>query len=262
MRLRMQIQTSQYICNIIHENTKKITLYFHISLIGRCFLFISLIFACYLSRSPILERIISMVSFQKGIPEIQDLRIWPCSKRKNETTRTRLHIQMSGETALQDLPDFLCRKDSHQHEIKIFVEQSKPGAKIDDNDILIFFKFWDLNHKSLRHIGHQMFKPTTRVKAMVEEACSQFLSHLQLDDIDGFEELKPDKIEDLTYFVDSDGEQREALLQDKQVELQSGDIVVLQPAGLAGTDDCVKQHYAYLASKALEDKKEQEIRDI
>ena len=186
--------------------------------------------------------------------EAENLRIWPCCTRKNETIRTQSFTHTSGDIALKDLKHFGIPQNDIA--IKIFVEQLKPGDKptntIHDKDSLIFFKFWDPKQKSLRHIGHYIFTPTTRVKAMVELALSQFLPHLQLEDIDAFEELKPDKIENLLYTVQDDcGNEREALLQDKQVELQSGDIVVIQPAGLEGTDQCVRLHYNYLHCMVL-----------
>mmetsp|Transcript_28948 Transcript_28948/g.46533 ORF Transcript_28948/g.46533 Transcript_28948/m.46533 type:complete len:1427 (-) Transcript_28948:7463-11743(-) len=188
--------------------------------------------------------------------EEKDLRIWPCCKRKNETIRTQSFLNVSGDTALKDIKGF--HNPHNDIAIMIFVELKKPeekaSDKFDDADSssLIFFKYWDPKQKSLRHIGHHIFSPTTRVKVMVEEACSKFLPHLQLDDIEAFEELKQDKIDNLVYTVeDSDGIERDACLEDTQVELQSGDIIVFQPAGLEGTEHCVRQHYHYLHGKVL-----------
>ena len=132
--------------------------------------------------------------------------------------------------------------------VKIFVEQVGPGDKrnheTEEKDALIFFMYWDPETRRLGHIGHLIFKPTTKVRSMVEAARSRFLPDMQADGIQALEELKPDKIEDLIYTVQDDrGVERDAQLQDKQVELQSGDIIVIQPAHVAGTQHCVKNHY-------------------
>jgi hypothetical protein len=50
------------------------------------------------------------------------------------------------------------------------------------------------------------------------------------DEIEALEELKPDKIENLRYTITVERDvERAAQLMDKEVELQSGDIIVIQP---------------------------------
>jgi hypothetical protein len=127
----------------------------------------------------------------------------------------------------------------------------KNSEKLDEDDALIFFKYWNPREGRLRYIGHLVFKPTTRVKAMVEEARSRFLPKMRLDQIEALEELKPDKIENLRYTITERDVEREAQLKDKEVELQSGDIIVIQPKEVSGTRDCVKRHYDYLRNKVL-----------
>jgi len=185
--------------------------------------------------------------------QAEDLRIWPCCKRKNETVRTRQPQQTSGDTPLLQLQGF------GANVIEIFVEYLQPGDnptdEIDDKDALIFFKYWNPEEQSLKHIGYHIFKPTTRVRAMVEEACSRFLPDMHLNEIDAFEELKPNQVENLMYVVvDNHGTERDAQLQDKQVELLSGDIIVMQPASVTGTAQCVRDHYDYLYQKVLAQK--------
>ena len=138
--------------------------------------------------------------------------------------------------------------------INIFVEQTNRGEQnseqLDDRDALIFFKYWNPREGRLRYIGHLVFKPTTRVKAMVEEARSRFLPKMLSDEIEALEELKPDKIENLKYTVIDDRKvERDSHLID--VDLQSGDIIVIQPKAVAGTIECVKHHYDYLKNKVL-----------
>ena len=159
----------------------------------------------------------------------------------------------SGGTQLKELRAFSAK---NLDGIKIFVEQMNRGdknsEKLDERDALIFFKYWNPREGRLRHIGHLVFKPTTSVKAMVEEACSRFLPQLRLDEIEALEELTPAKIEDLKYTViDEVGLERDAQLMDKLVELQSGDIIVIQPKDVAGTIESVKHHYDYLKNKVL-----------
>jgi hypothetical protein len=128
----------------------------------------------------------------------------------------------------------------------------KNSEKLEDHDALIFFKYWNPREGKLRYIGHLVFKPTTRVKAMVEEARSRFLPKMRSDQIEALEELKPDKIENLRYTITVERDvEREAQLMDKEVELQSGDIIVIQPKEVSGTSDCVKRHYDYLRNKIL-----------
>jgi hypothetical protein len=127
----------------------------------------------------------------------------------------------------------------------------KNSEKLDEDDALIFFKYWNPREGRLRYIGHLVFKPTTRVKAMVEEARSRFLPKMRLDQIEALEELKPDNILNLRYTITERDVEREAQLKDKEVELQSGDIIVIQPKEVSGTRDCVKRHYDYLRNKVL-----------
>jgi hypothetical protein len=95
---------------------------------------------------------------------------------------------------------------------------------------LIFFKYWNPREGRLRYIGHLVFKPTTRVKTMVEEAHSRFLPKMWSDEIETLEELKSDKIENLRYTMTVELDVKHAAqLMDKEVELQSGDIIVIQP---------------------------------
>jgi hypothetical protein len=85
---------------------------------------------------------------------------------------------------------------------------------------------------------------------MVEEARSRFLPNMRPDEIEALEELKPDKIENLKYTViDERDFERELQLMDKEVELQSGEIIVIQPKEVSGTNKCVKFHYDYLKNK-------------
>ena len=186
--------------------------------------------------------------------QAEDLRIWACCKRKNETVRTQSPTRASGDTQLQELRGF--SPNNNIDGVKIYVEHLQPGDKptdtLEEKIALIFFKYWNPEEQSLKHIGHHIFKPTTRVRAMVEEACRRFLPDMQMNEIDAFEELKPDKVENLMYIVADDrGTERDAQLQDKQVELQSGDIIVMQPASVTGTAKCVKDHYDYLYNKVL-----------
>ena len=128
----------------------------------------------------------------------------------------------------------------------------KNSEKLEERDALIFFKYWNPREGRLRYIGHLVFKPTTSVKAMVEEARSRFLPKMRLDQIEALEELKPDKIENLKYTITVERDvEREAQLMDREVELQSGDIIVIQPKEVAGTIECVKYHYDYLKNKVL-----------
>jgi hypothetical protein len=127
----------------------------------------------------------------------------------------------------------------------------KNSEKLDEDDALIFFKYWNPREGRLRYIGHLVFKPTTRVKAMVEEARSRFLPKMRLDQIEALEELKPDNILNLRYTITERDVEREAQLKDKEVELQSGDIIVIQPKEVSGTRDCVKGHYDFLRNKIL-----------
>jgi len=195
--------------------------------------------------------------------QAEDLRIWRCRKRKNETVRTQSPKQMSGDTQFLQFS-----ANKYTDGIKIFVEYLQPGDnptdEIDDKDALIFFKYWNPEEQSLKHIGYHIFKPSTRVRAVVEEACSRFLPDMHLNEIDAFEELKPDKVENLMYVVaDDHGTERDAQLQDKQVGLQSGDIIVMQPASVTGTAQCVRDHYDYLYQKVLAPKgalKSQEVK--
>ena len=181
-----------------------------------------------------------------------DLRIWPCCKRKNETIRTQSPTRAPGDTALKELRSFSNSLGHCQDGIKLFVEElhagSKPTEKIEEKDALIFFKYWDPEEGKLSYLGHLIFEPTTKVKQVVEDARSRFLPEIDRRQLDAFEELKPDKIERLTYtvFDESRQIQRDAQLQDRQVELQSGDIIVIQPADVTGTVNCVVQHYDFL----------------
>ncbi len=159
-------------------------------------------------------------------------------------------------TQLKEAHEFSAVSAQNSDGIKIFVEQMNRGdknsEKLEERDALIFFKYWNPREGRLRYIGQLVFKPTTRVKAMVEEACTRFLPNLRLDEIEALEELTPAKIEDLKYTViDQLGLEREAQLMDTAVELQSGDIIVIQPKEVAGTIECVKNHYDYLKNKVL-----------
>jgi hypothetical protein len=159
----------------------------------------------------------------------------------------------SAGTQLKDLREFSAQKSDG---IKIFVEQMNRGDKnseeLEEFDALIFFKYWNPREGRLRFIGHLVFKPTTTVKAMVEEARSRFLPTMRSNEIEALEELKPDKIENLRYTITVERDvEREAQLMDKEVELQSGDIIVIQPKEVSGTSDCVQYHYDYLRNKIL-----------
>ena len=137
----------------------------------------------------------------------------------------------SGGAQLKDLHAF---SSQTPHAIKIFVEQMNRGdknsEKLDERDALIFFKYWNPREGRLRYIGHLVFKPTTRVKTMVEEAHSRFLPKMWSDEIETLEELKSDKIENLRYTMTVELDVKHAAqLMDKEVELQSGDIIVIQP---------------------------------
>jgi ubiquitin carboxyl-terminal hydrolase 7 len=188
--------------------------------------------------------------------EAEDLRLWPCCKRKNETIRTQSPLRVPGGTLLKDIRAFQ-QNAVHAVDVKIFVEQLPQGdlsaERFDDRDALIFFKYWDPSKRRLMHIGSHIFKSTTKVRMMVEKACALFLPKLDVSEIEALEELKPDKIENLLYYVPDEvhSGEREAQLQDKQVELQSGDIIVIQSASVSRTDDCVKVHYDYLCCKVL-----------
>jgi hypothetical protein len=184
----------------------------------------------------------------------KDLRIWPCCKRKNGTVRTWSPICAPGDTPLQELPSF---NNALQDYVLLFVEElharSRPTEKIEDKDALIFFKRWDPHEHKLSYLGRMIFKPTTKVEQMVEAARAAFMPKWKMCDLVALEELRPDQIENLTYSVFDDNRQayRDAILQDRQVELQSGDIIVFQPKDVAGTRECVKDHYDYLYHKVL-----------
>ena len=218
-----------------------------------------------------VSKTITIEQLKKTIRETADLhaenlRLWPCGKRKNQTIRPEI-VDSSGDCNPTRIPEdarlFQVNPYSRGNigqacdGVKIYVEELQPGdkssGKIDDTDALIFFKFWDPKGRRLRYIGHLIFKRTTRVKSMVEAARSAFLPEYAFDDIQALEELKPDKIEDLVYVVTDKfpGIERDAQLQDQQVELQSGDIIVIQPENVAGTADCVKMHYDLLLNKVL-----------
>ena len=210
-----------------------------------------------------VSKTITIEQLKKTIRETADLhaenlRLWPCGKRENETIRTQSPTRNPEDAPLHQLAPYRQGNTGHACDgVKIYVEELQPGDKssdrIDERDALIFFKFWDPECRRLRYIGHLIFKPTTRVKSMVEAARSAFLPDHAFDDIQALEELKPDKIEDLVYVVtdESRGIERDAQLQDKQVELQSGDIIVIQPYQAAETQNCVKRHYDYLVNKVL-----------
>ena len=185
-----------------------------------------------------------------------DIRIWPCCKRKNETIRTQSPMRAKGATELREIRQFSQNTSYAQDGVKIFVEElspeSMPTDEIEERDALIFFKIWNPDEQCLRYLGHHIFKPTTLVSDMVETARARFLPDVEREDIEALEELKPDKIENLVYKVhDERGGVRDAQLQDKQVELQSGDIIVIQSADVSRTESCVKYHYDYLYNKVL-----------
>jgi ubiquitin carboxyl-terminal hydrolase 7 len=210
-----------------------------------------------------VHKTITIEQLKKTIRETADihaenLRLWPCCKRKNETIRTQSPTRNPEDVALQHLAPYKQGNTGHACDgVKIFVEELLPGDKtvdrFDDRDALIFFKFWDPQTMRLRYIGHLIFKPTTKVKQMVDAALSRFLPDLAFDEIHALEELKPDKIEDLVYVVHDEtrGMDRDAQLQDRQVELQSGDIIVIQPYSAGGTSSCVKKHYDFLFNKVF-----------
>jgi ubiquitin carboxyl-terminal hydrolase 7 len=210
-----------------------------------------------------VHKTITIEQLKKTIRETADihaenLRLWPCCKRKNETIRTQSPTRNPEDVPLHHLAPYKQGNTGHACDgVKIFVEELLPGDKtvdrFDDRDALIFFKFWDPQSMRLRYIGHLIFKPTTKVKQMVEAARSRFLPDLAFDEIQALEELKPDKIEDLVYVIHDEtrGMDRDAQLQDKQVELQSGDIIVMQPNSAGGTSSCVKKHYDFLFNKVL-----------
>ena len=166
-----------------------------------------------------LREVMATLSTQLKYPT-ERMRLWPMSHRTNQTLRPSL-IDMEGDI---DKPIFDVAENLTTW--SVFLEIVAPGSPATslpafdkDQDVMLFFKYYDPAKEKIHYMGHTYVSITSKVSAMVPQLVSKANlpegTNLLL-----YEEIKPnflEKVEDL-----------DKPLEHVLDELMDGDIIVFQ----------------------------------
>jgi len=166
-----------------------------------------------------LREVLQSLSSQLNVPP-QKMRIWPMNHRTNQTLRPSL-IDTEG-----DLDKAMIEVADNIMTYTVFLEIAPPDSPLSslpsfdkDQDVMLFFKYYDPSKEKIHYMGHMYVAITSKVSAMAPELISR--AHLTPGtNLLLYEEIKPnmlEKIEDL-----------DKPLEHVLEELMDGDIIVFQ----------------------------------
>lgn len=166
-----------------------------------------------------LREVLGTLSSQLGYP-VEKMRLWPLNHRTNQTLRpTLIDVEGDIDKPLIEVSENVCPWS-------VFLELAppdSPNASLPpfdkDQDVMLFFKFYDPAKEKIYYMGHMYVAITSKVSAMVPELVSR-ASLPAGTSLVLFEEIKPnmlEKIEDL-----------DKPLEHVLEELMDGDIIVFQ----------------------------------
>lgn len=185
--------------------------------------------AIRVKKDSTLAQLKDILSEKLGIaPDHQ--RFWKWEKRQNKTNRPDSPIDPSRENTALDKLFSVTSGD-----VCLYLEQSNaspnelPFEPISRDDLLLFFKYYDPESRTVTYCGSHVFKQKNKV-ADVLPIMKQMVAFDPNTILDVYEEVRPTMIEAVV---------PNASL--KQSELQHGDILIFQKS-LTEED---KQHYEY-----------------
>ena len=173
-------------------------------------------------KADTLRDVIGSLSGQLKFPPEQ-IRLWPMNHRTNQTLRPSLIDTDS------DMDKQVVEVADNSPTWTVFLELATPEAMAagrrelsafdKDQDVMLFFKFYDPAAEKIHYMGHIYVSITAKVSSMVPELCSR--AHLPPNSrLILFEEIKPNMLERI--------EDMEKPLEHVLEELMDGDIIVFQ----------------------------------
>jgi ubiquitin carboxyl-terminal hydrolase 7 len=149
------------------------------------------------------------------------IRLWHCVARQNKTVRPDQPFKAPQEEQQLAVIAHEMNKDTYMAstDLKFFVEE-QPGDK-HGNEILIFFKFYSPETRTLQYIGSRLVPNMTKIQEIVP-LILQLKGLPAATQLHAYEEVKPNMIESLA--------ERQTLVD---CELENGDILVFQTAASA-----------------------------
>jgi len=163
-------------------------------------------------------------------------KLWHVVLRKNGTHRPYNWIRDDEEILGDD-------HGKHKGVLNMFLEEN--CGKRDGS--LIFFKWWDSAELKLIDVGHFTYDPSTCLRATIQDAADRLFApkleiwkkpNFKLEELDVFEEITPHSIQPMA--------SHESSL--KALDVQAGDILIMQLKNVSGTSSSVDFFHQAIAA--------------
>ena len=128
---------------------------------------------------------------------LESLRIWPLGLRTNQTTRI-VHLEIEKNLHME-----ISQLSENQTTWHVFVETTTPSISLEgtrllsfdkENDVLLFFKYYDPRIKKLHYVGHQYIRISQNTREILPMLCER--AGLAPDtELALFEEIRPNLVE-------------------------------------------------------------------